>query len=208
MAENIIKHIFSVDPTAEKKNRRSGVRREGRGKGIGSFHVSKSRRQYEINKSIITELERNSYFHFEMRFPMWAMSIKEFIAKYDKPGAILDSHDVLRAEGLLQKMSLDEKKDVIFVKGFNVFPREIEEQLMSLPNVSSVCVVAKQDDRSGETPVAFITLKRQLDVSMLKKHCEENLLPYKVPSDFIVLESLPLTPAKKIDRAALKNKLI
>ena len=101
----------------------------------------------------------------------------------------------------------DRKKDVIFVKGFNVFPREIEEQLMSLPNVASVCVVAKQDDRSGETPVAFITLKSQLDVSMLKKHCEESLLPYKVPSDFIVLESLPLTPAKKIDRAALKNKL-
>jgi len=102
----------------------------------------------------------------------------------------------------------DRKKDVIFVKGFNVFPREIEEELMSLPNVASVCVVAKQDDRSGETPVAFITLKSQLDVSMLKKHCEETLLPYKVPSDFIVLESLPLTPAKKIDRAALKNKLI
>ena len=115
MAENIVKHIFSVDPTADKKNRRSGVRREGRGKGIGSFHVSKSRRQYEINKSIITELERNSYFHFEMRFPMWAMSIKDFIAKYDKPGAILDSHDDLRAEGLLQKVPLDEKKDVIFV---------------------------------------------------------------------------------------------
>ena len=102
----------------------------------------------------------------------------------------------------------DRKKDVIFVKGFNVFPREIEEELMSLPNVASVCVVAKQDDRSGETPVAFITPKSQLDVSMLKKHCEETLLPYKVPSDFIVLESLPLTPAKKIDRAALKNKLI
>ena len=112
---------------------------------------------------------------------------------------------VLDKEGFLS--ITDRKKDVIFVKGFNVFPREIEEQLMSLPNVASVCVIAKQDDRSGETPVAFITLKSQLDVSMLKKHCEESLLPYKVPSDFIVLESLPLTPAKKIDRIALKNKL-
>ena len=113
---------------------------------------------------------------------------------------------VLDKEGFLS--ITDRKKDVIFVKGFNVFPREIEEQLMSLPNVASVCVVAKQDDRSGETPIAFITLKSQLDVSMLKKHCEETLLPYKVPSEFTVLESLPLTPAKKIDRAALKNKLI
>lgn len=113
MAENIIKHVFSVDPT--KRSRKSGVRREGRGKGIGSFHVSKSRRQYETNKSIITELERNSHFRFEMKFPMWAMSVKDFMAKYDHPGAILDSHDVLRGEGLLQKIPIDEKKDVIFI---------------------------------------------------------------------------------------------
>ena len=79
---------------------------------------------------------------------------------------------------------------------------------MSIKKVTSVCVVSKQDDRSGETPVAFITLESQLDVSQLKKHCEETLLPYKIPSEFIVLESLPLTPAKKIDKAALKNKLI
>ena len=111
----------------------------------------------------------------------------------------------LNSDGFLS--ITDRKKDVIFVKGFNVFPREIEEQLMSQENVSSVCVVSKQDNRSGETPVAFITLNSQIDVSILKKYCEETLLPYKVPSDFIVLESLPLTPAKKVDRSALKNML-
>ena len=78
---------------------------------------------------------------------------------------------------------------------------------MSQENVSSVCVVAKQDNRSGETPVAFITLNSQIDVSIFKKYCEDTLLPYKVPSDFIILESLPLTPAKKVDRAALKKML-
>ena len=113
---------------------------------------------------------------------------------------------VLDDEGFL--FITDRKKDVILVKGFNVFPREIEEQLMSQSYVSSVCVVPKQDNRSGETPVAFITLKRQIDISILKEYCEETLLPYKVPSEFIVLESLPLTPAKKVDRAALKNSLI
>jgi acyl-CoA synthetase (AMP-forming)/AMP-acid ligase II len=34
------------------------------------------------------------------------------------------------------------------------------------------------------------------------------MLPYKVPSEFIVLENLPLTPAKKVDRVALKDRLI
>ena len=112
---------------------------------------------------------------------------------------------VLDSKGFLS--ITDRKKDVIFVKGFNVFPREIEEQLMSQSNISSVCVVGKQDDRSGETPVAFITLKTNVDISIIKKYCEDTMLPYKVPSEFIVLENLPLTPAKKVDRVALKAKL-
>ena len=94
------------------------------------------------------------------------------------------------------------------MKGFNVFPREIEELLMSQSNISSVCVVGKQDDRSGETPVAFITLKNNIDISIIKRYCEDTMLPYKVPSEFIVTENLPLTPAKKVDRAALKDRLI
>ena len=93
------------------------------------------------------------------------------------------------------------------MKGFNVFPREIEEQLMSQSNISSACVIGKQDDRSGETPVAFITLKSHIDVSIIKKFCEDTMLPYKVPSEFIV-EELPLTPAKKVDRVALKDRLL
>ena len=113
---------------------------------------------------------------------------------------------VLDSKGFLS--ITDRKKDVIFVKGFNVFPREIEEQLMSQSNISSVCVVGKQDDRSGETPVAFITLKTSVDISVIKNYCEDTMLPYKVPSEFIVLEKLPLTPAKKVDRVALKDRLI
>ena len=74
---------------------------------------------------------------------------------------------------------------------------------MSQTNISSICVVGKKDDRGGETPVAFITLKDNLDVSNIKKYCEDTMLPYKVPSEFIVLKTLPLTPVKKVDRAAL-----
>ena len=113
---------------------------------------------------------------------------------------------LLDVEGFLS--ITDRKKDVIFVKGFNVFPREIEEQLMSQSNVSSACVVGKQDDRSGETPVAFITLKTSVDISVIKKYCVDTMLPYKIPSEFIVLENLPLTPAKKVDRGALRNRLV
>ena len=74
--------------------------------------------------------------------------------------------------------------------------------------ISSVCVVGKKDDRSGETPVAFITLKTIVDISIIKKYCEDTMLPYKIPSEFIVVEKLPLTPAKKVDRVALKERLV
>ena len=94
------------------------------------------------------------------------------------------------------------------MKGFNVFPREIEEQLMSQSNISYACVIGKLDDRSGETDVAFITPKLHIDVSIIKKFCEDTMLPYKVPSEFIVLEDLPLTPAKKVDRVSIKDRLL
>ena len=101
----------------------------------------------------------------------------------------------------------DRKKDVIFVKGFNVFPREVEEELLSHSSISSACVVGKHDNRSGETPVAFLTLRKHMEVSEIKAYCDTTLLPYKVPSEFIILDQLPLTPAKKVDRMALISKL-
>ncbi len=112
---------------------------------------------------------------------------------------------LLDNEGFLR--ITDRKKDVIFVKGFNVFPREVEEELLSHSSISGACVVGKQDDRSGETPIAFVTLRKHIKVSEIKDYCDKTLLPYKVPSEFIILEQLPLTPAKKVDRMALTSKL-
>ena len=100
----------------------------------------------------------------------------------------------------------DRKKDVIFVKGFNVFPREIEECLLAHPAVSGVCVVGRSDDRAGETPVAFVTLRETAATGDLADHCARLLTPYKQPSDIVVLDSLPLTPAGKVDRSALRAR--
>ncbi len=112
---------------------------------------------------------------------------------------------LLDNEGFLR--ITDRKKDVIFVKGFNVFPREVEEELLSHSSISGACVVGKKDDRSGETPIAFVTTRQHVEVSEIKDYCDKTLLPYKVPSEFIILHQLPLTPAKKVDRMALKRKL-
>ena len=112
-------NLFCVDHQSSRKEekrsrRRTGVEREGRGKGIGSFHMSKAS-AHESDKNIIAHLKKDSRFQFEMKFPMWAMSVKDFISRYDRKGAILDSHDVLKDEGLLQKMPVGEQKHVIFI---------------------------------------------------------------------------------------------
>lgn len=99
----------------------------------------------------------------------------------------------------------DRKKDVIFVKGFNVFPREIEEVLLDHPNVGSACVIGTEDERAGELPFAYITLKDSLEKAEILRFCQERLTDYKVPADIIILDALPMTPAGKIDRRSLKD---
>ncbi|MGB1008261.1 MAG: class I adenylate-forming enzyme family protein [Thiolinea sp.] len=100
----------------------------------------------------------------------------------------------------------DRKKDVIFVKGFNVFPREIEEVLLNHPAVSGACVVGREDERAGELPLAFVTLKESTNAADILSFCRECLTDYKVPAEVLILESLPLTPAGKVDRLNLKNR--
>lgn len=99
----------------------------------------------------------------------------------------------------------DRKKDVIFVKGFNVFPREVEETLLSHPSVSSACVVGRSSDRTDEEPVAFVTLRDAADEGALLAFCAENLIGYKLPAEIVTLKALPLTPAGKVDRTSLRN---
>ena len=111
----------------------------------------------------------------------------------------------LDAEGFLT--ITDRKKNVIFVSGFNVFPREVEELLLTHPAVSGACVVARAHERSGEVPVAFVTLRADVNADEIRDFCAENLIAYKLPAEVIVLSQMPLTPAGKLDRTALQDSL-
>lgn len=111
---------------------------------------------------------------------------------------------MIDAEGFLTIS--DRKKDVIFVKGFNVFPREIEETLLSHPCISAACVVGRMDDRAGELPIAYVTLRKAADIDDVLAHCTTHLADYKLPAEIAELEALPLTPAGKVDRTALRKR--
>ena len=101
----------------------------------------------------------------------------------------------------------DRKKNVIFVSGFNVFPREIEELLLTHPAISGACVVGRGHERSGEVPVAFVTLRSATDEAEIDAFCRNNLIAYKLPEQVIIVDSMPLTPAGKVDRISLENSL-
>ena len=100
----------------------------------------------------------------------------------------------------------DRKKDVIFHKGFNVFPREIEETLMTHDAVKQVCVVGRRDSRAGEVAVAFIASDRTLEPAQVLDFCKARLSAYKVPSEVHIIDQLPLTANGKLDRVALRER--
>jgi long-chain acyl-CoA synthetase len=102
----------------------------------------------------------------------------------------------------------DRKKDVVFVKGLNVFPREVEEVIHTHPKVDMVGVVGVPDARTGgERVIAFVVPRagETLDAAQIFVHCESRLVGYKCPTEVRVVGQLPLTTAKKLDRAALRR---
>jgi long-chain acyl-CoA synthetase len=113
---------------------------------------------------------------------------------------------VIDEEGFLT--ITDRKKNVIFVSGFNVFPREIEEFLLTHPAISGACVVAAPHPRSGEVPMAFVTLRSAIDAEDIVAFCNEHFIKYKQPAQVIVLPEMPLSPAGKVDRIALGATLV
>lgn len=102
----------------------------------------------------------------------------------------------------------DRKKDVVFVKGFNVFPREVEEALYAHPAVAAAGVVGVPDPRTGgERLVAFIVPRdgETVDAEEVAAHLASRLVAYACPSDIRLVADLPMTGAQKLDRMALRR---
>ena len=99
-------------------------------------------------------------------------------------------------------------KDLIIHKGFNIYPQEIENVLMSYPGMMKVAVVGVVDEQTGEIPVAYVVVKDPTaDLEQqLKNLCTTNLAGYKVPRNFYLREDLPMTPLGKVDKKKLRQE--
>ncbi len=102
----------------------------------------------------------------------------------------------------------DRSKDVIISGGENISSLEVEDALYRHPAVVSCAVVAKPDDKWGETPVAYVELRNGAEVTAaeLVAHCKELLAGYKVPRD-IRFEPIPKTSTGKIQKFELRSRV-
>jgi len=101
----------------------------------------------------------------------------------------------------------DRSKDIIISGGENISSIEVEDALYSHPDVMACAVVAKPDTKWGETPLAFVELKADSNVTVadLITHCRTKLASYKVPKD-IRFESIPKTSTGKIQKFQLRER--
>ncbi len=101
----------------------------------------------------------------------------------------------------------DRSKDIIISGGENISSIEVEDALYKHPDVVAAAVVAKDDEKWGETPCAFVELSQgsKINEADLKDHCKAQLAGFKVPRYFVFTE-LPKTSTGKIQKFKLREK--
>lgn len=113
---------------------------------------------------------------------------------------------VMHEDGYIQLK--DRSKDIIISGGENISSIEVEDALYKHPSISAAAVVAKPDDKWGETPCAFIELNQGVKAPSqdeLRAWCKEHLASFKVPKNFI-FEDLPKTSTGKIQKFVLRER--
>jgi acyl-CoA synthetase (AMP-forming)/AMP-acid ligase II len=111
------------------------------------------------------------------------------------------------AEGFLTLK--DRSKDMIISGGSNVYPREIEEVLLTHPMVLECAVIGREHPDWGEEVVAFVVPRpgANLTAQGLDALCLENIARYKRPRDYLVVDSLPKNSYGKILKTDLRQRM-
>jgi fatty-acyl-CoA synthase len=100
----------------------------------------------------------------------------------------------------------DRSKDIIISGGENIASVEVEQVLDSHPSVIESAVVGIPDERWGEVPVAFVTLRKDdVDAAALTQYAREHLARYKVPKRF-EFGQLPKNSTGKIQKNVLRGR--
>lgn len=102
----------------------------------------------------------------------------------------------------------DRSKDIIISGGENISTIEVEDAIYSHPAVEEAAVVAKPDEKWGETPCAFVKLKigyGEVTEADIIAHCRKHLASFKVPKT-VIFSELPKTSTGKIQKFVLREE--
>jgi long-chain acyl-CoA synthetase len=101
----------------------------------------------------------------------------------------------------------DRLKDMIIYKGYNVYPRELEEILFEHGAVEQCAVVGRPDADVGEAPVAFVKLASgaEADRDELMNYLNSQVAAYKKIRDVIFLDEIPVSGAGKVLKRELRK---
>jgi acyl-CoA synthetase (AMP-forming)/AMP-acid ligase II len=100
---------------------------------------------------------------------------------------------------------VDRKKDIIISGGVNIYPKEVEDQLLAHPQITDAAVVGVPNPDWGETVKAFVVTEGELEnlTETLQDYLQDKLASYKIPKLYEELEALPRNATGKL----LKNQL-
>ncbi|MEZ5215717.1 MAG: AMP-binding protein [Ilumatobacteraceae bacterium] len=101
---------------------------------------------------------------------------------------------------------LDRSKDMVISGGLNIYPREIEEMLLTHPAVAEACVFGVPDEKWGEAVTAHIVARpgTELGEDDLRAFLAERLAGFKKPKRYVFVDALTKTVYGKIDKKAIR----
>jgi long-chain acyl-CoA synthetase len=113
----------------------------------------------------------------------------------------------LDADGFLTLK--DRSKDLIISGGSNIYPREVEEALLTAYGVTEVAVVGAPDVEWGEVVVAFVVVQSGASVTeqTLDQHCLQAIARFKRPKEYRFVDELPKNNYGKVLKTALRERL-
>jgi len=151
---------------------------------------------------------------------IWARGYQTMLGYYNLPDG---TESALGADGWLRtgdQATMDEAgylritgrlKDCIIRGGENIYPREVEDALLSHSLVQQASVVGIPDQKWGESVAAVIRLKpgsTPPTALELHHHCRERLAPYKTPVQWFYVDEFPSTSSGKIQKFVLRDLIV
>ncbi len=103
----------------------------------------------------------------------------------------------------------DRSKDLVISGGSNIYPREVEEVLLTAPGVAETAVVGAPDAKWGEVVVAFVVAQpgATVTVAALDAHCRDHMARFKRPKRYEFVATLPKNNYGKVLKVALRERL-